>query len=102
MQLQWSATEKEAYAVYQSVLMFYLYLRGAKCVLHCNHKLLEPLLCKGIKIPKLNRWSMELADYNISSIHIKGKHNILADAFSRLKTLSIYKKNHWRIPKHKQ
>ena len=29
-----------------------------------------------IKIPKLNRWSMELADYNIMFIHIKGKYNI--------------------------
>ena len=36
MQQKWSATEKEAYAVYKSILKFDLYLRWAKCVLHCN------------------------------------------------------------------
>ena len=34
---------------------------------------------------------MELADYNITFMHIKGKHNILADAILRLKTLNIHK-----------
>ena len=33
---------------------------------------------------------MELTDYNIMFVHIKGKNNVLADAFSRLKTLNIY------------
>ena len=43
----------------------------------------------GIKVPYLNRWSMELADNNIMFIHIKGKNNVLEDAISRLKTLNI-------------
>ena len=34
---------------------------------------------------------MELAEYNITFVQIKGKNNILADAISRLKTLNIYK-----------
>ena len=33
---------------------------------------------------------MELSDYNLIFIHIKGGNNILADAISRLKTLDIY------------
>ena len=33
---------------------------------------------------------MELMDYHMSFLHIKGKHNILADAISRLKTLNIF------------
>ena len=40
---------------------------------------------------KLNRWSMEFTDYNIPHAYIKGKDNVLADAISRLKTLTIYK-----------
>ena len=59
-------------------------------MLHCNHRLLEPFLPKGIQIPKLSRCSMELAVYNITFLHIKGKHNILADTISRLKSLNIY------------
>ena len=58
-------------------------------MLHCSHNV-EPFLSKGIKIPKLNSGSMELADYKISFVHIKGKHNILADTISRLKLLNIY------------
>ena len=34
---------------------------------------------------------MELADYNITFIHNKGKNNVLADIFSSLKTQNIYK-----------
>ena len=62
MQQRWSTSKKEAYAVYQSVLKFVLYLRGATYVLYCDHKPLESFLSKGIKIPELNRCSMELAD----------------------------------------
>ena len=72
MQQRCSATDKEAYAVYQSVLKFDLYLRRAECTFYCDHKLLEPFLSKGIKIPEHNRWSMELADYIITFVHIKG------------------------------
>ena len=34
---------------------------------------------------------MELADFNIMFVHIKGKNNDLVDAISRLKALNIYK-----------
>ena len=35
---------------------------------------------------------MELGDYNITFVHIKGSNNILADAISRPKVLDIYRK----------
>ena len=54
IQQRWSATEKEVFAFYQSVLKFDLYLRGAKGILCCNHIPLEPFLSKGIKTPKLD------------------------------------------------
>ena len=72
-QQRWSANEKEAYSIYHSVLKFDLYLRRAKCVLHCDHNLLEPFLSRGTKTPKLNRWSMEFADCNITFLYTKGK-----------------------------
>ena len=91
MQQKSSATEKEAFPVYQSVLKFHLYLRGVEILLHCNHKLLESFLSKDSKIHKLSRCSMKLADCNITFVHIRGKNNVLADATSRLKMLDIYK-----------
>ena len=50
---------------------------------------MKSFLSKGMKIPKLDQWGMELADYNVTFVHIKGSNNILADAISRLKTLDI-------------
>ena len=75
---------------YLSVLKFILYLRGTQCILCCDHKPLEPILSCTMKIPKLNCWSLELSDYNLMFIHIKGSNNILADAISRLMTLEMY------------
>ena len=44
-----------------------------------------------MEIPKLNHWSMELSNYNLTFVHIKGSNNILADPICRLKTLDIYR-----------
>ena len=86
----WCATEKEAYAVLKSVQHFNYYLGGAKCTLHCDHKLPEPFLTSGMKIAKLNSWAMLLQEYDITVVHIRGKDNILTDAISRLCTIDIY------------
>ena len=40
---------------------------------------------KSIITLNLSRWFMELADYNITFVHSKGKINVLVDAISRLK-----------------
>ena len=71
--------------------MFDLYLRGAEYVICCDNKPLDQFLSKGIKIPEINGWSLESADYNIMFVYIKGKNDVLLDAISRLKTLNIYK-----------
>ena len=68
-----------------------MYLRRAECILHCNHKPLDPFILKGMQIPKLDQWTMELADYNITFVDIKGSNNILADVISRLNMLDIYR-----------
>ena len=71
---KWSETKKDPLVVFQSVPQFDFYLIEAECLLCCDYKLLEPFLSKGIKIPKLKRWSIELVDYNITFVHIKGKN----------------------------
>ena len=84
-QLKWSATEKEVFAVYQSVLNYELHLRRSECMLCCHHKPLESFLLKGMTVPKLNQWAMELKDYNITFVPINSSSNILANTISRLK-----------------
>ena len=45
-----------------------------------------------MKIHKLDRWALELLDYNLNFIHIKRKHIILADTISCLKSKNLYHK----------
>ena len=71
---------------------FDYYLRGMKCTLHCNYKPLEPVLTRGMKIAKLDRWAMLLQEHGITFVHIRGKDNILTDAISRLCKIDIYEK----------
>ena len=79
-------------AVYQAILKFNLYLGRAQCILHCDHKHLEPFLSCGMKIPKLNHWYRELSDYNLTFIHShQEQYQYLVDAISRLETLDINK-----------
>ena len=42
-------------------------------------------------MPKMDQWTMELADYNITSVYIKASNSILADTISRVRMLDIYK-----------
>ena len=88
----WCATKKEAYAVLKSIQRFDYYLRGTKCTLHCDYKPLEPFLTRGMKIAKLDRWVMLLQEYDITFVHIRGKHHILANTISRLHTIMSMKK----------
>ena len=86
----WCGTEKEAYAVLKSVQSVDYYLWGVKCTFLCDCKPLEPFLTRGMKIAKLDRWSMLLQEFDITFVHIRGKDNILTDAISRLHTIDIY------------
>ena len=45
-----------------------------------------------MKIQKLDRWALELLDYNLNFIHIKGSDNILEDTISCLKCKNLYHK----------
>ena len=43
--------------------------------------------------PVLDRWALELQQFDIKFQHIHSKPNAVADAISRLKTLGLYKDN---------
>ena len=67
--------------------------RGTKCTLCCDHKPSGTIFyTRGMKIAKLDIWTMLLQEYDITFVHIKGKDNILADAISRLCTIDSYEK----------
>jgi hypothetical protein len=76
---------KECYAIFQGVRKLDFYLRGAKTVIHSDHKPLATFLHRQTKCEKLNNWSLELQEYNLEYRYINTKDNILADALSRLR-----------------
>ena len=64
-----------------------------ECTLYCDHKPLAPFFTTGMSSPVLDRWALELQQFNIKFQHIQDKRNIVADAISQLRTLGLYQDN---------
>ena len=89
-QVKWNITEKEAYAIYKSVKKFTFYITGAKTMVFSDHKPLKNFFEGGMNITKLDRWSLELQEFDISLEFIQGKLNTVADVISHLKNGGLY------------
>ena len=89
-QVKWSITEKEAYAIYKSAKRFAFYITGAKTTVYSDHKPLKNFFEGGMNIAKLDRWSLELQEFDISLEFIQGKLNKVMDVISRLKNEGLY------------
>ena len=68
----WNTTQKECYTVYQSIQKFAFCLTGANCTLFYDHKPVAPVLPTGMSNPVLDRWAVELQQFNIKFQHIQG------------------------------
>ena len=65
-QVKWNITEKEAYAIYKSAKRFAFYITGAKTTVFSDHEPLKKFFEGGMNIAKLDRWSLELQEFDIS------------------------------------
>ena len=65
-QRKWSTTEQEAYGVYCAITKWNYYLQGADITVKNDHKPLAQFLNGKNANNKINRWSLELARYNIT------------------------------------
>ena len=92
-QVKWNITEKEAYAIYKSVKKFAFYIIGAKTTVFSDHKPLKNFFEGGMNITKLDRWSLELQEFDISLEFIQGKLNTVADVISHLKNEGLYEEH---------
>ena len=57
------------------------------------HKPLKNFLEGGMNITKLDRWSLELQEFDISLEFIQGKLNTVADVISHLKNGGLYEEH---------
>ena len=85
-QQKWSTTEQEAFGVYYAITKWNYYLQGPDIIVRNDHKPLAQFLNGKNTNNKVNRWSLELAIYNISFEWISGAKNKAADCLSRLVT----------------
>ena len=83
-QCKWSTTKQEAFGVYYAITKWNYYLQGANIIVRNDHKPLARFLNGKNVNNKVNRWSLELATYNITFEWIAGVKNKAADCLSRL------------------
>ena len=82
-QLNWSATEKEAYALVTAVRHWHVYLAGNHFTLHSDHNPLTRLRESKTPHRKISRWLFELEEYNYTIQYTRSAPNNKADALSR-------------------
>ena len=82
-QRNYSTIEKEALALIWALQHFEVYVGtgGKLLVVYNDHNLLTFL--SSLNCPNQRLWTLFLQSYNLDFRHIKGKDNIMADAFSR-------------------
>lgn len=77
----WSAQEREAYAIVWALEACDGFVRGREVEIHCDHRNLIWMQSK--KTGKIARWVSRLTEYNITIHYIEGKRNMVADFLSR-------------------
>ena len=83
-QRKWSTTEQEAFGIYYTITKWNYYLQGDNITVRNDYKPLAQFLNWKHANNKVNRWSLELATYNITFECISGTKNKAADCLSRL------------------
>ena len=80
-QHNYTTTERELLAIVETLKEFRTILLGQKLKIFTDHK---NLTFTKFNTERVMRWRMVLEEYHPELIYLKGKHNVVADALSRL------------------
>ena len=80
-QTRYTPPERELLSIVETLKEFRNILLGQKIVVHTDHK---NLTCKNFNTERVMRWRLILEEYGPELRYIKGEHNVVADALSRL------------------
>ena len=83
-EVAWSTTEKEALAVKWACEVMRPYVYGAQFTVITDHRALQWVFQNRTTSARLQRWALQLAEYNFRVEHRPGMCNANADAPSRL------------------
>ncbi len=76
-------TDREALAVVLACRHFNLYLWGIKFTIRTDHKPITVAFRQRTKLPRMNRWILEMRDYHYKVEFKQRKKNVVADQLSR-------------------
>ena len=80
----WSVIQKELFGIRYSLEKLDHYVSGAEINLYTDHKPLTHIFKSEIKNKTLQKWALDISNYNIKINYIAGKKNQMADFLSRL------------------
>ena len=83
-QRNYSASDRELFALFHGIKNFRSYLLGAKFVVFTDCQALTYILCNKLTNPKWIRTSLKLAEFNFKIVYKPGVQNVPADTLSRL------------------
>jgi hypothetical protein len=81
VQARWATVEKEAYAIYYALQKWDHHLRDIHFTLQTDHRNL--LFLNEDSKAKVQRWKIQIQEYDFTLEHIAGEMNIVADGLSR-------------------
>lgn len=91
---KWGITQLEAHAIYWAVAHeFRRYIRDRRFHVFTDHKPCLAMQHSKMANDRLNRWALELQDFDMEMFHVSGKKHVMADAISRLGYLLRSDKN---------
>ena len=86
VQQRWSAMERELYALWQGVVSLERFVKGFRLYCYIDHKnniFTEAQLDNRRRSKKMSNWALELQQFDLVRVWIRGEANILGDAPSR-------------------
>ncbi len=78
-----SATDREALAIVLACRQFNIYLWGTKFIIPTDHQPITAVFRQRTKLPRMNRWMLEMRDYRFKVEYKMRKNNVVADQLSR-------------------
>ena len=82
-EMKYSATDREALGIVLACRQYHHFLWGTKVMIRTDHQPLVSVFRKKTKSPRMNRWILEMRDYQYRIEYKAGKKNLVADQLSR-------------------
>ena len=99
---KWHCSEKEVYAIVQTVWKYAHILKGTKIYIYTDHiniiHIFSLSAVNKFTRQKLGRWLVTLCEFNIIFVYFPGKFNTLADWISRKFECNENERNNIELP----